>query len=70
MRCPFCHNPDSRVVDSRETDEGATTRRRRMIHRNCQPQPVAMHQRTTSRGSSPAAVRTTRANTIRESSTS
>ncbi|SDH11192.1 transcriptional regulator NrdR [Klenkia brasiliensis] len=29
MRCPFCHNPDSRVVDSRETDEGATTRRRR-----------------------------------------
>jgi transcriptional repressor NrdR len=29
MRCPFCHNPDSRVIDSRETDEGATTRRRR-----------------------------------------
>ena len=29
MRCPFCHSPDSRVVDSRETDEGATTRRRR-----------------------------------------
>jgi transcriptional repressor NrdR len=29
MRCPFCHNSDSRVVDSRETDEGATTRRRR-----------------------------------------
>ena len=29
MRCPFCHNPDSRVVDSRETDEGASTRRRR-----------------------------------------
>jgi transcriptional repressor NrdR len=29
MRCPFCHNADSRVVDSRETDEGATTRRRR-----------------------------------------
>jgi transcriptional repressor NrdR len=29
VRCPFCHNPDSRVVDSRETDEGATTRRRR-----------------------------------------
>ncbi|WP_222267971.1 transcriptional regulator NrdR [Modestobacter marinus] len=29
MRCPFCHNPDSRVVDSRETDEGVTTRRRR-----------------------------------------
>ncbi|MEU2348642.1 transcriptional regulator NrdR [Modestobacter sp. NPDC049651] len=29
MRCPFCHNPDSRVVDSREIDDGATTRRRR-----------------------------------------
>ncbi|MGY1826857.1 MULTISPECIES: transcriptional regulator NrdR [unclassified Blastococcus] len=29
MRCPFCHNSDSRVIDSRETDEGATTRRRR-----------------------------------------
>ena len=29
MRCPFCHNADSRVIDSREADEGATTRRRR-----------------------------------------
>ena len=29
MRCPFCHNPDSRVIDSREADEGTTTRRRR-----------------------------------------
>jgi transcriptional repressor NrdR len=29
VRCPFCHNPDSRVIDSREADEGATTRRRR-----------------------------------------
>src|SRR3954463_13471460 len=29
VRCPFCHSPDSRVIDSRETDEGATTRRRR-----------------------------------------
>ena len=29
MRCPFCHNPDSRVIDSREADEGSTTRRRR-----------------------------------------
>jgi transcriptional repressor NrdR len=29
VRCPFCHNADSRVVDSREADEGATTRRRR-----------------------------------------
>jgi transcriptional repressor NrdR len=29
MRCPFCHNADSRVIDSREADEGSTTRRRR-----------------------------------------
>ena len=29
MRCPFCHNADIRVIDSREADEGATTRRRR-----------------------------------------
>ena len=29
MRCPFCHNPESRVIDSREVDDGATTRRRR-----------------------------------------
>ena len=29
MRCPFCLHPDSRVVDSREADEGAAIRRRR-----------------------------------------
>src|SRR3982751_1344527 len=29
MRCPFCHNADSRVIDSREADEGATAGRRR-----------------------------------------
>ncbi len=29
MRCPFCRNPDSRVVDSREADEGQAIRRRR-----------------------------------------
>jgi transcriptional repressor NrdR len=29
MRCPFCRHPDSRVVDSREADEGTTIRRRR-----------------------------------------
>jgi transcriptional repressor NrdR len=27
--CPFCRHPDSRVVDSREADEGAAIRRRR-----------------------------------------
>ncbi|MBE3584347.1 MAG: transcriptional repressor NrdR [Limnochordaceae bacterium] len=29
MQCPFCHYPDSRVFDSRETDGGTTVRRRR-----------------------------------------
>lgn len=29
MRCPYCRHPDSRVVDSREADEGQVIRRRR-----------------------------------------
>jgi transcriptional repressor NrdR len=29
VRCPFCHHPDSRVIDSRDVDEGKATRRRR-----------------------------------------
>ncbi len=29
MRCPFCRGDDSRVVDSREVDEGQAIRRRR-----------------------------------------
>lgn len=29
MHCPFCHHPDSRVVDTRTSDDGATIRRRR-----------------------------------------
>ena len=29
MRCPFCNNSDTSVVDSREADEGAVIRRRR-----------------------------------------
>jgi transcriptional repressor NrdR len=29
MRCPFCRHADSRVVDSREADDGAAIRRRR-----------------------------------------
>jgi transcriptional repressor NrdR len=29
MRCPYCRHPDSRVVDSREQDEGQIIRRRR-----------------------------------------
>ena len=34
MHCPFCRNPDSRVVDSRTSDDGATIRRRRQCP-NC-----------------------------------
>jgi transcriptional repressor NrdR len=29
MHCPFCRHPDSRVVDSRSTEDGAAIRRRR-----------------------------------------
>jgi transcriptional repressor NrdR len=29
MRCPYCRHPDSRVLDSREQDEGQLIRRRR-----------------------------------------
>jgi transcriptional repressor NrdR len=29
MHCPFCRNPDSRVIDSRAADDGAAIRRRR-----------------------------------------
>ena len=29
MRCPYCHAPDSRVIDSRELSGGSTIRRRR-----------------------------------------
>ncbi|MGO2654676.1 MAG: transcriptional regulator NrdR [Pseudoclavibacter sp.] len=29
MHCPFCRHPDSRVVDSRTSDDGTSIRRRR-----------------------------------------
>ena len=29
MRCPFCRYPDSRVIDSREVEDGTSIRRRR-----------------------------------------
>ena len=29
MRCPFCHEPENKVIDSRESHEGAVIRRRR-----------------------------------------
>lgn len=34
MHCPFCRHPDSRVVDSRTSDDGAMIRRRRQCP-NC-----------------------------------
>lgn len=30
MHCPFCRHPDSRVVDSRSSEDGTTIRRRRL----------------------------------------
>ncbi|NNG36074.1 transcriptional regulator NrdR [Nakamurella aerolata] len=35
MRCPFCHHGDSKVIDSREVDDGQTIRRRRSCQ-DCQ----------------------------------
>lgn len=29
MKCPFCKHPDTQVIDTRESDEGDSTRRRR-----------------------------------------
>jgi len=29
MKCPFCKNPDTQVIDTRENDEGDSVRRRR-----------------------------------------
>ena len=29
MKCPFCNNPDSKVIDSRESKKGLSIRRRR-----------------------------------------
>jgi transcriptional repressor NrdR len=29
LKCPFCQHPDTQVIDSRASDEGATIRRRR-----------------------------------------
>ena len=29
MRCPFCDHPDTQVVETRESDEGDSIRRRR-----------------------------------------
>jgi transcriptional regulator NrdR family protein len=31
MHCPFCQHVDTRVIDSRVSDDGATIRRRRIV---------------------------------------
>src|SRR2546425_9630809 len=33
VRCPACANPDTRVIDSREAEDGASIRRRRVCDR-------------------------------------
>ena len=33
MHCPFCQNEDTRVIDSRVSEDGATIRRRRECER-------------------------------------
>ncbi len=33
MKCPFCSNPDTRVIDSRLTDSSDSVRRRRMCEK-------------------------------------
>ncbi|MCL2030190.1 MAG: transcriptional regulator NrdR [Oscillospiraceae bacterium] len=33
MKCPFCPSPESKVIDSRPTDEGSSIRRRRQCLR-------------------------------------
>ncbi|MQA05995.1 MAG: transcriptional repressor NrdR [Streptosporangiales bacterium] len=35
MHCPFCHHPDTRVVDSRVNDDGTLIRRRRQCPECC-----------------------------------
>src|SRR5437763_121438 len=37
MRCPRCHTDDTKVIDSREAEEGTSIRRRRMCA-SCQQQ--------------------------------
>ncbi len=33
MKCPFCNNDDTKVIDSRSQDENSTIRRRRMCEK-------------------------------------
>ena len=40
MKCPFCGYTESKVIDSRPTDEGSRIRRR--LLRACQKRPVSI----------------------------
>ena len=49
MHCPFCQNPDTKVIDTRISDDGHSIRRRRVCSRDkvisgvrkaCQGRPV------------------------------
>ncbi len=31
MKCPYCNNPDTRVIDSRPAEDGSCIRRRRSV---------------------------------------
>lgn len=31
MKCPYCNNPDTRVIDSRPAEDGSSIRRRRHV---------------------------------------
>ena len=43
MKCPFCGYTESKVVDSRPTDEGSSIRRRRECLQ-CEKRPVSLAQ--------------------------
>ena len=58
MKCPFCHTPDSKVVDSRPADDGRRIRRRRLClncdkrfttYESIETQPVVIIKRDRSR---------------------
>jgi transcriptional repressor NrdR len=59
MRCPRCHADDTKVIDSRESDEGAAIRRRR----SC---PQCSHRFTTYERLETAALVITKSNGVRQ----
>jgi transcriptional repressor NrdR len=59
MRCPRCHADDTKVIDSRESDEGAAIRRRR----SC---PQCNHRFTTYERLETAPLFVTKSNGVRQ----